>query len=185
MSSLTPSSRGGHLPRHPVGHCILALGAAGALLTACSPSSAPPTPPPPPLTVAQQAAAIERGKAIAAETFGVLSANLQTALIAFREVSDALISRQRFEEGRVEQAQAVEAGRQSVQLATARFKEGRASYYEVLEAQQLLFPAENTLARLEAARRLAVIQLYRALGGGWANTEASTQAAAGNASPAK
>ena len=63
-----------------------------------------------------------------------------TALIAFREVSDALISRRRYEEGRVEQAQAVEAGRQAVELATVRYKEGKASYYEVLEAQQQLFP---------------------------------------------
>jgi multidrug efflux system outer membrane protein len=90
-----------------------------------------------------------------------------TALIAFREVSDALISRRRYEEGRVEQAQAVEAGRQAVELATVRYKEGKASYYEVLEAQQQLFPAENTLSRLEVARRLAVVQLYKALGGGW------------------
>jgi multidrug efflux system outer membrane protein len=89
------------------------------------------------------------------------------ALIAFREVSDSLISRRRYEEGRVEQAQAVEAGRQAVELATVRYKEGKASYYEVLEAQQQLFPAENTLSRLEASRRLAVIQLYKALGGGW------------------
>ncbi len=82
----------------------------------------------------------------------------QTALTAFREVSDALISRRRFEEGRVEQAQAVGAGRQAVELATMRYKEGKASYYEVLEAQQQLFPAENTLSRIEAARRLAVSQ---------------------------
>jgi multidrug efflux system outer membrane protein len=95
----------------------------------------------------------------------------QTALAAFREVSDALISRRRFEEGRVEQAQAVEAGRQAVELATTRYKEGKASYYEVLEAQQQLYPAENTLSHLEAARRLAVVQLYRALGGGWENME--------------
>ena len=91
----------------------------------------------------------------------------QTALTAFREVSDALISRRRFEEGRGEQSQAVGAGREAVELATVRYKEGKASYYEVLEAQQQLFPAENTLSRIEAARRLAVIQLYKTLGGGW------------------
>jgi hypothetical protein len=47
------------------------------------------------------------------------------------------------------------------------FKEAKASYYEVLEAQQQLLPAENTLSRIEVARRLAVIQLYKSLGGGW------------------
>jgi multidrug efflux system outer membrane protein len=54
-----------------------------------------------------------------------------------------------------------------VDLATVRYREGKASYYEVLEAQQQLYPAENTLSRLEVARRLAVVQLYKALGGGW------------------
>ena len=48
-----------------------------------------------------------------------------------------------------------------------RYQEGKASYFEVLETQQQLLPAENTLSRIEAARRLAVIQLYKALGGGW------------------
>jgi multidrug efflux system outer membrane protein len=91
----------------------------------------------------------------------------QTAISAFREVSDALISHSRYEDERVEQSQAVGAGREAVELATMRYKEGKVSYYEVLEAQQQLFPAENTLSRIEAARRLAVIQLYKALGGGW------------------
>jgi multidrug efflux system outer membrane protein len=91
----------------------------------------------------------------------------QTALNAFREVSDALIARRRFEEGRLEQAEAVVAGRDAVETAMARYKEGKASYYEVLEAQQQLYPAENALSRVEVARRIAVVQLYKALGGGW------------------
>jgi len=90
-----------------------------------------------------------------------------TALGAFREVSDALISHRKFDEERVEQAEAVNAGREAVAAATDRYKEGRASYYEVLEAQQQLFPAENALSQIEAGRRLAVVQLYKALGGGW------------------
>ena len=90
-----------------------------------------------------------------------------TALGAFREVSDALISHRRFDQEQVEQAEAVSAGRQAVAVANDRYKEGKASYYEVLEAQQQLFPAENTLSRIEAGRRLAVVQLYKALGGGW------------------
>jgi multidrug efflux system outer membrane protein len=82
-------------------------------------------------------------------------------------VSDALISHRRFDEERVEQAEAVNAGRDAVAVATDRYKEGKASYYEVLEAQQQLFPAENALSQIEAGRRLAVVQLYKALGGGW------------------
>jgi multidrug efflux system outer membrane protein len=91
----------------------------------------------------------------------------QTALTAFREVSDALISHRKFEDERGEQAQAVNAGREAVELATMRYKEGKASYYEVLEAQQQLYPAERTLTQIEAARRLTIVQLYRSLGGGW------------------
>ena len=95
----------------------------------------------------------------------------QTALFAFREVSDALVSRSRYEDERVEQAEAVSAGRVAVSVATDRYKEGRASYYEVLEAQQQLFPAENALSHIEFGRRLAVVQLYKALGGGWSLQE--------------
>lgn len=97
----------------------------------------------------------------------------QTALNAFREVSDALIARRRFEEGRIEQAEAVAAGREAVETARVRYQEGKASYYEVLEAQQQLYPAENTLSRVEAGRRIAVVQLYKALGGGWSLQESA------------
>jgi multidrug efflux system outer membrane protein len=101
----------------------------------------------------------------------------QTALVAFREVSDSLISHRKFEDERVEQTQAVGAGREAVHLATTRYREGKASYYEVLEAQQQLYPAERTLTQIEAARRLTIVQLYKSLGGGWDVNESSRAAA--------
>jgi multidrug efflux system outer membrane protein len=91
----------------------------------------------------------------------------QTALNAFREVADALISRQQFQEARAEQVEAVEAYREAVQVATDRYNAGKVSYYEVLEAQQQLFPSENVLSNIEASERLVIIQLYKSLGGGW------------------
>lgn len=106
-----------------------------------------------------------------------------TALDAFREVSDALISHRRFDEEQVEQAEAVDAGRQAVRVATDRYKEGKASYYEVLEAQQQLFPAENVLSHIEVERRLAIVQLYKALGGGWSLKDAEWSAASQNQTP--
>ncbi len=105
-----------------------------------------------------------------------------TALGAFREVSDALISHRRYDEEQVEQAEAVKAGREAVAVATDRYKEGKASYYEVLEAQQQLFPAENALSQIEAGRRLAVVQLYKALGGGWSLKDAEWCGASANPS---
>jgi multidrug efflux system outer membrane protein len=57
--------------------------------------------------------------------------------------------------------------RESVDLSLRRYNAGRASYFEVLEAQQLLFPAEDTLAQTQRDQLLAVANLYKALGGGW------------------
>ena len=91
----------------------------------------------------------------------------QTALNAFREVADALVSRQQLEEARHEQTQAVEDYRAAVEVSNDRYRAGKASYYEVLEAQQQLFPAENALSQIEASRRLVMVQFYKALGGGW------------------
>jgi multidrug efflux system outer membrane protein len=91
----------------------------------------------------------------------------QTALGAFRDVSNALITRQRLEAIRAEQIQAVKSGREAVEISTQRYTAGKSSYYEVLTAQQELFPAENALAQTEFNRRLVIVQLYQALGGGW------------------
>jgi multidrug efflux system outer membrane protein len=91
----------------------------------------------------------------------------QTLLTAFREVSDALVSRQRLAEIRGQQAREVEALDRAVRVSTERYLAGKASYYEVLEAQQQLFPAELNLARTKRDEMLAVVALYKALGGGW------------------
>ena len=67
---------------------------------------------------------------------------------------------------------AVAALDDAYRLSRLRFVDGLASYFEVLEAQQELFPAELALARVERDRLLAVVQLYRALGGGWTEAPA-------------
>ncbi len=91
----------------------------------------------------------------------------QTALNAFQDVSNALISREKYEATRAEQARAVQAYEESVKVAFQRYNAGKASYYEVLDAQQLLFPAQSSLAQTELNQRLVIVQLYKALGGGW------------------
>jgi len=92
---------------------------------------------------------------------------LSTILNAFRETSDALAARQQLAFERAQQIFAVEAYQESVKVANERYTLGRASYYEVLQEEQLLFPAENTLAQIQFNQMLAGVQLYRALGGGW------------------
>jgi multidrug efflux system outer membrane protein len=91
----------------------------------------------------------------------------QTAQVAFQDVSDALVSRQKFEAIRDEQAQAVQAYQESVKVSLQRYTAGKASYFEVLDAQLQLYPAENALAGTELNRRTVIVQLYKALGGGW------------------
>lgn len=91
----------------------------------------------------------------------------QTALSAFQDVSNALISREQYEATRVEQARAEQAYEEAVKVAFERYNAGKASYYEILEAQELLFPAQSSLAQTELNQRVVIVQLYKALGGGW------------------
>lgn len=91
----------------------------------------------------------------------------QTALAAFRDVSNALITREKLESVRERQVEAVQALQLAVDLSTQRYVAGKSGYFEVLEAQQQLFPAEIALAQTEVERRLVIVRLYQALGGGW------------------
>jgi outer membrane protein, multidrug efflux system len=91
----------------------------------------------------------------------------RTILNAFREVSDALVSREELAEMRAHQAHEVIALESAVQLSSERYVAGKADYFEVLEAQQQLFPAELNLARTQRDQLLAVVTLYKTLGGGW------------------
>ena len=95
----------------------------------------------------------------------------QTILTAFRETSDALVAEQRLAEQRAALETKVAASRQSIDLALQRYHGGRASYFEVIEAQQQLFPAEDQLAKVQQAQLVAVVSLYKALGGGWNLTD--------------
>jgi multidrug efflux system outer membrane protein len=94
-----------------------------------------------------------------------------TVLNAFQEVSNALVSRQELANERLEQARAVAAYQEAVQVANERYVGGQANYYELLQEQQQLFPAQNALAQTVLNQLLSTVQLYKALGGGW-NTSA-------------
>jgi multidrug efflux system outer membrane protein len=91
----------------------------------------------------------------------------QIVLNALQEVSNTLIANSAYAAERVQQARAVAAYEVSVQVATQRYVVGQSSYYEVLQEQQLLFPAENTLVQIQLSQLLTIVQFYRALGGGW------------------
>jgi multidrug efflux system outer membrane protein len=86
---------------------------------------------------------------------------------AFGDVSDALIGYQKFYEVRVRQEQAVADLEESVRLSIMRYQGGTATYLEVLDGQRSLFAAELTLAEARGNQYQSLVQLYRALGGGW------------------
>jgi len=86
---------------------------------------------------------------------------------AFREVEDALIATQKTREQRTAQEIQVAALRSAFELADLRYKGGRASYLDVLTAQRSLYYAELALARTRRTQLVSVVQLYKALGGGW------------------
>jgi len=96
-----------------------------------------------------------------------LAAYQQTVQNAFREVSDGLIAYQRTREFTVYQEQRTQANREATDLANIRYDGGVTSYLEVLYNEQELFTAELNLAQARLNELLSVVQLYRALGGGW------------------
>ena len=91
----------------------------------------------------------------------------QTVQGAFREVSDGLIAYRRTREFRQRQEERTQANRDATELANVRYEGGVTSYLEVLYNEQELFTAEVVLTQARRDEFLSVIQLYRALGGGW------------------
>jgi multidrug efflux system outer membrane protein len=91
----------------------------------------------------------------------------KTVTGAFRETSDALIAQQTLVTQRSALEGQVKANREAVDLAMQRYTAGRASYFEVLDAEQALFPSEDALAQAQRDQLIAVVSLYKALGGGW------------------
>jgi outer membrane protein, multidrug efflux system len=94
-----------------------------------------------------------------------------TVLNAFEEVSDALTDEQKLAQVRVRQEYSVNSYSQAVDVSMKRYIAGKASYYEVLDAQTKLFPNEADLVNTRVAELQAVVDLYKALGGGWSLKE--------------
>jgi outer membrane protein, multidrug efflux system len=107
-----------------------------------------------------------------------LSIYQRTVQGAFREVSDALIDYQRSQEFFDRQRALTQANRDAAGMATVRYEGGVTSYLEVLYNEQQLFDSEFGLAQARLNELLSVVQLYRALGGGWTTPASATQAVA-------
>jgi multidrug efflux system outer membrane protein len=96
-----------------------------------------------------------------------LTAYKQAIQQAFGDVSDALIGYQKIHEVRVRQEQTVKDLAESVRLSIMRYQGGTTTYLEVLDGQRSLFDSELILAAARGNEYQSLVQLYRALGGGW------------------
>jgi multidrug efflux system outer membrane protein len=86
---------------------------------------------------------------------------------ALREVADALVGFDRLREERGQQEKLVATLEETVRLSDLRYRGGLDSYLQVLDAQRNLFSGQLALAQLRLQERVGLVQIYRALGGGW------------------
>ncbi len=86
---------------------------------------------------------------------------------AFREVNDALIDQDRSSAQLAAQAQQVESLTQYAETARLRYENGYTSFIEVLDAERSLFNAQLQYTQTQQVRLQAMINLYKAMGGGW------------------
>jgi multidrug efflux system outer membrane protein len=91
----------------------------------------------------------------------------QTVQNGMEQVSNALIATQKDREFREQQVLLTDAAQRTDQLSEVLYKNGGASYLQVLTAETNYFSAELNLVQAQLNERLALVQLYQSLGGGW------------------
>lgn len=106
-------------------------------------------------------------RAFEAQSRRVLAQYEQTILVAFKEVEDSLVAVRTAKNQRKAQQEQVDALRSALQIANLRHQAGITSHLEVLVAKRSLFSAETALTSAHRLHLVSVVQLYKALGGGW------------------
>ena len=91
----------------------------------------------------------------------------QTVQNALGQVSNSLVASQKDREFREQQELLTQAAQQTDQLSEILYKNGGASYLQMLTSETNYFSAELNLVQAQLNERLALVQLYQAVGGGW------------------
>jgi outer membrane protein, multidrug efflux system len=91
----------------------------------------------------------------------------QTVLVAFQDVESALTAYAREQVRRESLSRSVESNRRALELATQLYKSGLTDFLRVLDSETSLYTAQDTLVQSDQAVSLDLVQLYKALGGGW------------------
>ncbi|MGH9353171.1 MAG: efflux transporter outer membrane subunit [Terriglobia bacterium] len=106
-------------------------------------------------------------RAVQAEYRETLISYQQTIQQALREVDDSLIAYQKTLRQRTADEALVTAAQKAVDLSNIRYRNGVATYLDVLDSERTLFSAQLSLAQVQGNTLVSVVQLYEALGGGW------------------
>ena len=91
----------------------------------------------------------------------------KTVTQAFGEVSSSLSAHQELAKAYENELISIGAYRESVQLSSVRYDSGLASYLEIIDAELEMYPAELSAIIYDLGRKVALVNLYRALGGSW------------------
>jgi len=92
-------------------------------------------------------------------------------------VENALVSIEQTRQRLVSLSAAAEASRNAALLARQQYAAGLADFQKVLDTERTVLSTEDTLASAQVSRVTGLIQLYKALGGGWSQTEQTAAAA--------
>jgi multidrug efflux system outer membrane protein len=122
-------------------------------------------------------------QAAEAQAKQALASYEKSVLVAFKEVDDALVSIKTSSEQVEAQEAQVKALRSALNLAEKRYQGGLASYLDVLLARRNLFDSELALTSTRRLRLVAVVQVYKALGGGWPSGGADPARSAASPAP--
>lgn len=106
-----------------------------------------------------------RSQQAAAE--GAFATYKQTVLTALEDVENALVAVRTAEQRQVQFSEALEAARNQAILARTNYRAGLSDFQQLLTAEQALISSSEGLLTAQGNRTLAIVQLYRALGGGW------------------
>ena len=111
-----------------------------------------------------------------ARTEQLLYSYEQTILNAYREVEDAMVAVNRYQAEYATRQRQVRAARSALELSWVRYEGGLTSYLEVLDVERSQFAAELAASETLQLSLTSMVQLYRALGGGWTPTEETEEA---------
>ena len=95
----------------------------------------------------------------------------QSILTAFREVEDAIVATTTYRDEYTARRQQVESATNAANLAWVRYEGGLTSYLEVLDLERSQFSAELAASQTLQLHLSSIVELYKALGGGWTPTE--------------